>query len=101
MNTYRRWPKGTWMKLRTPDLLRAFVGPEPEKKMSARRLARYVDVHPSFIDHLLAGRRRSCEPKTANRIAEALEVPMEVLFEVHLSTAKQKVVKHKAAVVAA
>ncbi|ETT24962.1 hypothetical protein RR21198_4190 [Rhodococcus rhodochrous ATCC 21198] len=96
MYTYRRWPKGTWMKLRTPDLLRAFVGPEPGKKMSARRLARYADVHPSFIDHLLAGRRRSCEPRTANHIAEALEVPVEVLFEVHGSTNKQQTNKRKA-----
>ena len=95
MYTHKRWPKGTWMKLRTAELLRAFVGPGPDKKMSARRLARYADVHPSFIDHLLAGRRRSCEPKTANHIAEALEVPVEVLFEVHASTTKQKVTKRR------
>lgn len=96
MYTYKRWPKGTWMKLRTAEILRAFVGPGPEKKMSARRLARYAEVHPSFIDHLLAGRRRSCEPKTANRIAEALELPVEVLFEVHATTTKQKTAKSRA-----
>lgn len=96
MYTYRRWPKGTWMKLRTSELLRAFVGPEPGKKMSARRLARYADVHPSFIDHLLAGRRKSCEPRTANRIAEALEVPVEVIFEVHESTTNHQCIKRKA-----
>lgn len=97
---YRRWPKGTWMKLKSSGLLRAFVGPEDDKKMSARKLARYVDVHPSFIDHLLADRRRSCEPKTANRIAEALGVPVEILFDVHVSTTAQRNGKSKAAVAA-
>lgn len=87
---YRRWPKGTWMKLKSPELLRAFVGPEDGKKMSARKLARYVDVHPSFIDHLLAARRRSCEPLTATRIAEALDVPVSILFDAQVSTAAQR-----------
>lgn len=97
---YRRWPKGTWMKLKSPGLLRAFVGPEDDKKMSARKLARYVDVHPSFIDHLLANRRRSCEPKTATRISEALGVPIEILFDVQVTTSAQKTGKQKAAAAA-
>lgn len=69
------------MKLRSAALLRAVVGPEPDKKMSGRQLARYVDKHPSFVDHLLSGRRASCTPKTADRIAQALGVPTEFLFE--------------------
>jgi hypothetical protein len=76
----RRWPKGTYMKLISPERLRAFVGPEPDKKMSGRRLARYINKHPSFVDHLLAGRSRSCKPRTAEHIAEALAVPLDVLF---------------------
>lgn len=68
------------MRLVSSDRLRSFVGPEPTKKMSGRRLARYIDVHPSFIDHLLSGRRRSCQARTAERIAEALDVPLDVLF---------------------
>lgn len=94
---YRRWPKGTWMKLKSPELLRAFVGPEDSKKMSARKLARYADVHPSFIDHLLANRRRSCEPLTAGRIAEALDVPISILFDVQVSTTAQRSGNSKAA----
>lgn len=89
MTRYRRRPKGTWMRLRSPQLLRAFVGPEPDKKMSGRKLARYIDTHPSFIDHLLNGRCRSCKPLTADRIAEALGVPTEVLFEEQVSNQKQ------------
>jgi len=82
----KRWPKGTWMQLVSTQRLRSFVGPEPDKKMSGRKLARYADVHPSFIDHLLSGRRRSCTPKVAQRFAEALEVPLDVLFVPHVSS---------------
>lgn len=80
MHRYRRWPRGTWMRLISAERLRAFVGPEPDKKMSQRKLARYSDTHPSFINHLTSGRRKSCEPRTAELIAEALDVPLSVLF---------------------
>lgn len=76
----KRWPKGTWMKLKSAELLRAFVGPEESKKTSGRRLARAIGCHPSFIDHLLHSRRSTCTPIIAQRIAEVLEVPVEVLF---------------------
>jgi hypothetical protein len=68
------------MQLINSDRLRSFVGPEPSKKMSGRRLARYIETHPSFVDHLLSGRRKSCRTTTAERIAEALDVPLEILF---------------------
>lgn len=93
---YKRRPKGTWMRLKSAELLRAFVGPEPEKKRSGRQVARYAEVHPSFITHLLAGRRRSCTPQVADRIAEALEVPTDVLFEAHVSPIRQVSGKQKA-----
>lgn len=68
------------MQLVSTERLRSFVGPEPEKKMSQRKLARYAGTNPSFINHLTAGRRKSCTPRTAELIAEALEVPLDVLF---------------------
>lgn len=80
MQRIRRWPKGTYMQLVSSERLRSFVGPEETKKMSGRRLARAIDVHPSFIDHLLAGRVKSCKPVTAQRIVEALDVPLDILF---------------------
>lgn len=80
MQRRRRFPKGTYMQLISAERLRSFVGPEPEKKMSGRRLARAIDKHASFIDHLLSGRSKSCKPVTAQRIAEALDVPLELLF---------------------
>jgi hypothetical protein len=76
----KRWPKGTWMKLTSSEILRAFVGPEESKKISGRKLARAAGCHPSFIDHLLTGRRKSCTPVMASRIAEVLGVPVEILF---------------------
>lgn len=87
MATAKRWPKGTWMRLHSAERLRAFVGPEQDKKISQRRLARYAGVHPSFINHLTSGRRHSCEPKTAERIAEAVGVPLEILFVVETASA--------------
>ncbi|TDH57519.1 XRE family transcriptional regulator [Mycobacterium eburneum] len=84
------------MKLRSAELLRAFVGPQPEKKMSARQLARSVDTHNSFIDHLLSGRRSSCLPVTADRIAQALGVPTDVLFEERVPSAERAIAKSKA-----
>lgn len=68
------------MRLHSADRLRAFVGPEPDKKISQRRLARYAGVHPSFINHMTSGRRRSCTPVVAQRIAEAVGVPLDILF---------------------
>lgn len=86
----KRWPKGTWMKLASAELLRAFVGPEENKKTSGRRLARAAGCHPSFIDHLLAGRKSSCTPVMAQRIAEVLEVPVEVLFVPSIPSVKRR-----------
>lgn len=103
-NRSRRWPKGTWMRLISAGRLRAFVGPEPGKKMSARRLALRVinpetgrPISASFIDHLLAGRKTSCTPKVAERIAEALEVPIDILFDPRAPSGARPVTKQRAA----
>lgn len=73
----RRWPKGTWMKLTSADTLRALMA---QRGFSYERLARYSGVSKSFISHLTAGRKRTCLPSTAEHIAEALDVPLEILF---------------------
>ncbi|WP_100466041.1 helix-turn-helix domain-containing protein [Mycobacteroides abscessus] len=74
------------MRLRSAQLLRAFIGPEPDKKLSARQLARTAAVHPSFINHLTSGRTASCTPRVADRISDALGVPTDVLFEERVSS---------------
>lgn len=68
------------MRLRNPDALRAYVGPEKSKRMSGRKLARYVGVHPSTIDHLLAGRMSTCTPALAADIERVLGAPPGVIF---------------------
>lgn len=84
MTRAKRWPKGTWMRLRSPATLRALMG---QYKFSLGRLARYADCSKGFISHLLSGRRSSCTPELASRIAEALNVPLEVLFDANVSPA--------------
>lgn len=75
----RRWPKGTWMKLQSADTLKALMG---QRDFSMQRLARYAGCSKSFVSHLTAGRKSTCSPQLAERIAEALEVPLEILFVV-------------------
>jgi transcriptional regulator with XRE-family HTH domain len=77
MNSRKRWPKGTWMRLTSATTLKALLD---QRGMSLGRLARYSGCDKSFISHLTAGRRRSCTPALAERIAEALEVPLSLLF---------------------
>lgn len=70
------------MRLRSSETLRALMN---QGDFSLARLARYADCSKSFVSHLLSGRRMSCTPDLAERIAEALHVPSEVLFEAKLS----------------
>lgn len=83
MHRRKRWPKGTWMRLRSPATLQALMD---QYGFSLGRLARYSGCSKGFISHLLAARRNSCTPELAERIAEALNIPLEVLFEPRVST---------------
>lgn len=66
------------MKLTSANTLRALM---EQKAFSRRRLARYCGLAGTgMIDHLLSGRRTSCTPRLAQRIVEALDVPLAVLF---------------------
>lgn len=92
------WPKGTYMRI-SQDRLRAYVLTKDDmdlinsgradrvdsRKISQRLLAERAQVAPSFINHLTAGRKRSCTPEVAERIAEALEVPLRALFDPEIS----------------
>lgn len=78
----KRYPKGTWMKIRSADILRAFMR---QKDFSMARLARYADCSKSMIGHLCSGHKNSCTPQLAQRIAEALDVPIEALFDLQAS----------------
>ena len=80
------------MKLRSPETLRALMR---QDDFSLARLARYADCSKSFISHLLSGRRSSCTPELAERITEALHVPVEVLFEPKTSPSEGTTVSHR------
>lgn len=80
------------MKLRSPETLRALMR---QDDFSLARLARYADCSKSFISHLLSGRRSSCTPELAERITEALHVPVEVLFEPKMSPSEGTTVSHR------
>jgi transcriptional regulator with XRE-family HTH domain len=71
------------MRLRSPDTLRALM---KQSSMSLGDLAELAGCSKGFISHLLSGRRSSCKPVLADRIAKSLHVPTEVLFEARVST---------------
>lgn len=78
----QRWPKGTWMKLRSKEILIAFMD---DKDFSNGRLAQYSKCSRAFIGHLRSGYKTSCTPALAERIAEALDVPVVALFDARTS----------------
>lgn len=65
------------MRLRSPETLQALMH---QTGLSTRELARVAHCHNSFIDHLLHGRRDSCAAPLAAKLAEAVDVPVSVLF---------------------
>lgn len=72
-----RWPKGAWMKLIDPELLRRVMA---RRGTSLADLARSAGVSKGFISHLTAGRKKTCTPRVAQRIAERLDVDLDFLF---------------------
>lgn len=88
-------PPTKTVQLRSATLLRALVGPEPEKLMSARKLAAKIGKHPSFVGHLLTGYRNTCTVDTAQRIAAALGVKPTTLFQRATSTTRQQTGKQE------
>lgn len=94
MKRKQRWAKGTWMRLRSADILKAFMD---DKQFSMARLARYADCSKSFIGHLTSGHKTSCTPELAERIAEALDVPVVALFDPRPSAGSGRINKGRAA----
>lgn len=83
----KAYPKGTWMRLTSPEMLRVTM---QRREFSMERLARYAGCSKSFIGFLCKGDKRSCTPELANRIAEALDVPTELLFVAQVSTSRSR-----------
>lgn len=75
--SYTRWPKGSWMRLQSSETLRALMR---QRGFSMSRMGRYAGCSKTFVHGLCSGEKRSCTPALAQRIAEALDVPTELLF---------------------
>lgn len=89
----KRWPKGTWMRLKSGMLLRELMN---TKRLSNADVAMSAGCGRTFISALVNDRRTSCTPAVAMRIAERLEVPLEVLFTPKTSAASGNNDKRKA-----
>lgn len=86
----QRYPKGTWMKIRSKDILIAFM---EDKNFSTQRLATYAGCSKSMVGHLRSGHKTSCTPRLAQRIAEALDVPLVALFDARTSAVSGENIK--------
>ncbi|MFJ4284047.1 helix-turn-helix domain-containing protein [Paenarthrobacter nicotinovorans] len=86
------------MRLKSAETLRALMN---QDHLSLGVLADFVGCSKGFISHLLAGRRTSCTPLLAERIARVLRVPVSVLFEEHKSPSAGQSVRPKASLVSA
>ena len=71
------------MRLKDGTLLRGFMN---VRGASNADVAMAAGVGRTFISALVNGRRTSCSPKVAERIAGYFQVPLESLFVVNAST---------------
>lgn len=81
----KRYPKGTWMRLSSPEMLKATMR---RRNFTMERLARYAGCSKSMIGHLCSGYKTSCTPELATKISEALDVETELLFVPRVSTSR-------------
>lgn len=65
------------MRLKSGKLLRGLMD---SRNMSNAAVAQRAGVGRTFISALVVERRTSCTPEVAARIAECLDVPLDVLF---------------------
>lgn len=63
----------------------AFRGLLEDRGFSMGRTGRYAGCAKSFIHALCAGTKKTCTPQLAERIAEALDVPMGLIFVIEQS----------------
>lgn len=66
------------MKLKSPDILRAFMD---QKGFSMNRLARYAGCSRQMIWYLVNDEKNTCSIPLAEKISEALDVPTVALFD--------------------
>jgi hypothetical protein len=82
------------MKLLSAEVLQAHM---THKNFSVQRLATYAGCSKSFIGFLRTGAKTSCTRELAEKIALALDLPIEALFVERTSAGSGSQVKRKAA----
>lgn len=87
--TRRRLSKGRWMRLRSPQLLAAYMD---ANDFSQARLARYAGCSRQFVHLLLKGERTTCTKEIGTRIEEALRVLPDTLFVPSVSPEARQIV---------
>jgi transcriptional regulator with XRE-family HTH domain len=75
------------MTLKSTEALAAIMR---QKDFNGSRLARYAGCSRQFISQVMKGEKRSMTPKLAVNIAEALDVPVEFLFDVSVSSTTRR-----------
>lgn len=65
------------MRLTSRDTLRALVR---QRDFTYEELGELAGCSKGFIGHLIGGFRKTCTPELADRIAEELDVPRDLLF---------------------
>lgn len=72
----------------------ALIGRMDRKGFSNRRLAKYAECAPGTVDNLISGRTQATNnPRTAELICEALDVPLDVFFVPEISSTARQVVQ--------
>lgn len=77
------------MRVSSAEMLHATM---KRRDFSMARLARYAGCSKSMIGHLTTGHKKTCSPELAERIAEALDVPLELLFVPQSSTVGREII---------
>ena len=74
----------------------ALIDRMDRKGFSNRRLAKYAECAPGTIDNLVGARTQSVNnPRTAELICEALDVPLDVFFVPEISNNARRNVNHR------
>ena len=77
--TRRNWKVGTDMRMRDPELFKALMA---SRDLTVRELADLAKCSPAMIGFLRTGAKTGTVPALSERIAGALRVPLEVLYEI-------------------
>jgi len=82
------------MRLISSATLRALM---EQKDVSLADMARATERSKGFISHLTRGRKTTCSPEVADRIARRLDVHLELLFVPSMSSSDGRNVSQRKA----